>query len=239
MLNRRQFVSAATAAGAAAFARVTDVLAAPARYDLIIKGGRVIDPSLRVDGIRDVAIAGGRIAAVEANVAGDAAETFDARGKIVVPGLLDIHTHAARVKDGPSLCLADGVTGFIDAGSQGADHIADTVAVAKSAPQPGRVLINIGRAGILPEGDTMDISRADVTAARDAIARNRDIIVGVKARLSNNVAGNNDYEVLRRAQEVASSFNLPVMIHMGQTISPLPRLLPLLKPGDIVTHMLA
>jgi dihydroorotase len=110
MLNRRQFVCAA-AAGAAAFARVSDVLAAPASYDLIIKGGRAIDPSLRVDEIRDVAIAGGRIAAVEANVAGDAAETLDARGKIVVPGLLDIHTHAARVKDGPSLCLADGVTG--------------------------------------------------------------------------------------------------------------------------------
>src|SRR5207249_11816626 len=73
-----------------------------------------------------------------------------------------------------------------------------------------------------PSSD-LDISHADVTAAREAIARNRDIIVGVKARLSNNVAGNNDYEVLRRAQEVASSFNLPVMIHMGQTISPLDR----------------
>src|SRR2546427_12241223 len=99
MLNRRQFVSAAAAAGAARFARVTDVLAAPARYDLIIKGGRVIDPSLRVDAIRDVAIEGGRIAAVEANLAADAAATLDARGKIVVPGLLDIHTHAARTKD--------------------------------------------------------------------------------------------------------------------------------------------
>jgi dihydroorotase len=199
----------------------------------------VIDPSLKLDAVRDVAIAGGRIAAIETNIAGDASEVIDARGKLVVPGLIDIHTHAARVKEGPALCLADGVTGFIDAGSQGADHIADTVAVAKSAPQPGRVLINIGRAGILPEGDTMDISHADVAAARDAIARNREIVVGVKARLSNNVAGNNDYEVLRRAQEVASSFNLPVMIHMGQTISPLPKLLPLLKPGDIVTHMLA
>ena len=238
MLNRRQFVCAA-AAGAAAFVRVGDVLAAPARYDLIIKGGRVIDPSLRVDAIRDVAIADGRIAAVEANVAGDAAETLDARGRIVVPGLLDIHTHAARVKEGPSLCLADGVTGFVDAGSQGADRIDESIAVAKSAPQPCRVLINIGRAGILPDGDTMDISRADVGAARDAIAKNRDVIAGVKARLSRDVAGANDYEVLRRAQEVVTSFNLPVMIHMGQTVSPLPRLLDLLKPGDIVTHMFA
>src|SRR3981189_2625130 len=145
MLNRRQFVYAA-AAGAAVVARVADVHAQAAKYDLIIKGGRVIDPSLRVDAIRDVAIAGGRIAAVEANVAGDAGETLDARGKIVVPGLLDIHTHAARVKDGPALCLADGVTGFVDAGSQGADRINEPIAIARSAPQPARVLINIGRA---------------------------------------------------------------------------------------------
>jgi dihydroorotase len=237
MLNRREFVCAA--AGAAVFARVTDVLEAAAKYDLIIKGGRVIDPSLRVDAIRDVAIAGGRIAAVEANVAGDAAETLDARGKIVVPGLIDIHTHAARVKDGPSLCLADGVTGFIDAGSQGADRIGEIIAVAQSAPQPCRVLVNVGRAGILPEGDTMDINRADVGAARDAIAKNRGVIAGVKARLSRDVAGANDYEVLKRAQEIVTSFNLPVMIHMGQTLSPLPKLLDLLKPGDIVTHMFA
>ena len=112
MMNRRQFVWAAAAASAV-LARVTDVLPAPARYDLIVKGGRVLDPSLRLDAIRDVAIADGRIAAVEANIADEAADTIDARGKVVVPGLIDIHCHAARVKDGPTLCLADGVTGFV------------------------------------------------------------------------------------------------------------------------------
>ena len=234
MMNRRQFVYAA--ASAAMLARASNVLAAT--YDVIVKGGRVIDPSLRINAIRDVAIAGGRIAAVAADIAADAEETIDARGRLVVPGLLDIHTHYARDNEGPTVCLADGVTGWIDAGSQGADHIADSVAVAKSAPQQGRVLINIGRAGILPGGDTMDISRADVGAAKDAIARNRDFIVGVKARLSRDVAAD-DVEVLGRAQEVATSFNLPVMIHMGQTVSPLPRLLNLLKRGDIVTHMFA
>ena len=234
MMNRRQVVYAA--ASAAMLARASNVLAAT--YDVIVKGGRVIDPSLRINAIRDVAIAGGRIAAVEADIAADAEETIDARGRLVVPGLLDIHTHYARDNEGPTVCLADGVTGWIDAGSQGADHIADSVAVAKSAPQQGRVLINIGRDGILPGGDTMDISRADVGAAKDAIARNRDFIVGVKARLSRDVAAD-DVEVLGRAQEVATSFNLPVMIHMGQTVSPLPRLLNLLKRGDIVTHMFA
>ena len=237
MLNRRQFITAAAAAGAATFIRGTRLFAAT--YDLIIKGGRVIDPSLRIDGIRDVAISGGRIAAVETSIAGDAAEMIDARGKLVVPGLIDVHTHTARSAEGPGLVLQDGVTGWIDAGTQGADHIADTIAVARSSPEQGRVLINIGRAGILPDGDTMDLKRADVTAAREAISKNREFIVGVKARLSRDVAGQNDYEVLRRAQEVASGFGLPVMIHMGQTISPFPKLVDLLKRGDIVTHMFA
>ena len=237
-MNRRQFISTATAA--ATLVRTQGVLAARTlKCDLIVKGGRVIDPSRKLDAIRDVAIASGHVVAVEADIAADAAETIDARGKLVVPGLIDIHTHAARVKDGPALCLADGVTGWIDAGSQGADHISETIAIAKSAPQQCRVLINIGRAGVIPEGDTMDLSRADVGAARDAIGRNLDTIAGVKARLSREVAGANDFEVLRRAQEAASAFHLPVMIHMGQTVSPLPKLLALLKAGDIVTHMFA
>jgi dihydroorotase len=238
MLNRRRFLSfAAAGAGAAMFARARKVFAAS--YDLIIKGGRVIDPSVRLNAIRDVAISGGRIAAVEPTIAGDAADTIEAHGKLVVPGLLDIHTHCGRFTQGPGLVLQDGVTGWIDAGSQGADHIGDTIAVARTSIQPGRVLINIGRAGILPDGDTMDLKNADVDAAREAIAKNRDFIVGVKARLSRDVAGENDYEVLRRTQEVATSFGLPVMIHMGQTISPIPKLFALLKRGDIVTHMFA
>jgi dihydroorotase len=240
MINRRQFAyGLACAAGFLTFAPATRTFGAAARYDLIVKGGRVIDPSLRLDGVRDVAISNGRIAAVEPNIAADAADMIDARGKLVVPGLIDIHTHTARFKEGPGLVLQDGVTGWIDAGSQGADHIADTIAIAKSSPQQARVLINIGRAGILPEGDTMDLARADVAAAKDAIAKNRDYVVGVKARLSRDVAGSNDNEVLRRTQEVATAFNLPVMIHMGQTISPLPVLINQLKRGDIVTHMFA
>ena len=237
MMNRRRFLYAA-AAGALG-TRLPAAFAQGSTYDLIIKGGRVIDPSLRLDGIRDVAVAQGRIAAVEANIAGPAAETIDARGKLVVPGLIDIHTHAARTREGPGLVLLDGVTGWIDAGSQGADRIADTAAIARTSPQQGRVLVNIGRSGILAEGDTMNIALADTGALRDAIARHRDVVVVVKARLSREVAGENDEEVLRRAQEVATAFDLPLMIHMGQSRSPLSRLFDRLKPGDIVTHMFA
>jgi dihydroorotase len=239
MMDRRRFIFATGASAAAMFTATTRVLGAAASYDLLIKGGRVIDPLMRLDAVRDVAISDGRIAAVEASIAADAAETIDARGKIVAPGLIDIHTHCGRSGEGPGMVLQDGVTGWIDAGSLGADRIAEVIAVAKTSPQQGRVLINMGRAGILPDGDTMDITRADVGVMRDAIARNRDFIVGVKVRLSREVAGSNDYEVLRRSQEVATSFNLPVMIHMGQTLSSLPRLFSLLKPGDIVTHMFA
>jgi dihydroorotase len=238
MLNRREFLS--VAASSAVMARAAGVFAAQAaRYDLIVRGGRVIDPSVRLDAIRDVAVSGGRIAAVEASIAADTGEVIDARGKLVVPGLIDIHTHVARTAEGPGLALQDGVTGWIDAGSQGADRIAEIVAGARTAPQPGRVLVNIGRAGILPDGDTMDLARADAGAARDAVAKDREWIVGVKVRVSRNVAGENDYEVLRRAQDVASGFGLPVMVHIGQSHSPLARLVDLLKAGDIVTHMFA
>ncbi len=233
MMSRRQFVCA----GAALLARVPRALAAT--YDLLIKGGRVIDPSIGLDAVRDVAIAGGKIAAVEADIAGDATETLDARGKIVTAGLIDIHTHAGRSKEGPPLVLQDGVTGWVDAGSGGADNIDAIAAVARGAPQIGRALVNIARTGVAPGGELHDINRANVALAQGAIARNRDVVVGVKARLSKNVAGTNDLEALRRAQEAAAPFNLPVMIHIGQSVSPMRAILPLLKRGDIVTHLYA
>ncbi len=236
MMNRRQILRAAVA-GAAMVTRIPNAQAAT--YDLLIKGGRVIDPSVGLDGGRDVAIAGGRIVAIEADIMGDAAGTIDARGKIVTPGLIDIHTHAGRGKDSPALTLQDGVTGFVDAGSGGPDNIDEIGAVVRGAPQIGRALVNVATRLGFTGGELMDINRANVSLVRGAIARNRDIVVGVKARLSRDVAGANDLEGLRRAQEAATSFNLPVMIHIGQSVSPMRAILPLLKRGDIVTHMFA
>ena len=193
MMTRRNFFLA-TAAGAAVLSRSTNLFAAT--YDLIIKGGHVIDPSLRINEVRDVAISAGRIAAVEANIADDATETIDARGKYVTPGLIDIHTHAGR--GGAPMALSDGVTAWVDAGSFGADGIDQAVANAASLPNMGRFLINIARTGTASGGELHDLSHADVGLTRGAIGRHRDFIIGVKARLSNNVAGANDLEALRR-----------------------------------------
>jgi dihydroorotase len=235
MMNRRQL---ACATGAALFASIPKAFAAT--YDLIIRGGRVIDPSTGLDATRDVAISGGRIVAVEAAISADAAETIDARGKIVAAGLIDIHTHAGRSKEGPPMCLQDGVTGWVDAGTGGADNMDAVATIARGAPQIGRCLINIARTGVIaPGGELHDINAANVALAQAAIARNRDVVVGVKARLSDNVAGANDLEALRRAQEAAAPFNLPVMVHVGQNYSPLRAILALLKRGDIVTHIYA
>jgi dihydroorotase len=237
MFTRRTFLHRVGAAGVAAVAGARGLR--EAKYDLLIKGGRVIDPSRRLDAVRDVAMSGGRIAAVEANLgAADAASTIDASGKLVVPGLIDIHTHV-RSMEMPSICLSNGVTSLVDAGSQGADRIDEVLAHVKAAPNRARILLNVARTGILPEGELMDIGRVDVAAAQKVIAAHRDVIVGVKARLSRTVAGKNDIEALRRAQAITAPLKLPVMIHMGDTLSPLPDLLALLKPGDIVTHMYA
>jgi len=240
MLTRRRLLSvaAASAATLSRFSGIPELRAA--EYDLLIKGGRVMDPSRKFDQVADVAIRGGKIAAVQPNIAAStAAETMDATGKLVVPGLIDIHTHAGREKEDPALCLADGVTSLVDAGSYGSDRIDDAVAIAKAAPNRMRVLINISKKGVIPEGDLMDLANVDVAATRAAIERHRDVIVGIKARLSKTVAGTNDLEALRRAQSVARPLGIPIMIHMGQTVSSLADILAVLKPGDIVTHMYA
>jgi dihydroorotase len=238
-LTRRKFLSAAAAGAALASVGRMPRLSA-AEYDLLIRGGRVIDPSRRFDQLADVAIKGGKIAAVKASIAASsAAETIEASGKLVVPGLIDIHTHAGREKEDPGLCLADGVTALVDAGSAGSDAIEGVVAIAKAAPSRMRVLINLSKKGVIPEGDLMDPANVDVAATRAAIERYRDVIVGIKARLSKNVAGANDVPALKLAQQIAGPLNIPIMIHMGQTVSPLPDILAILKPGDIVTHMYA
>ncbi|HJZ72295.1 MAG TPA: hypothetical protein VKE51_11170 [Vicinamibacterales bacterium] len=206
-----------------------------ARYDLVVKGGRVVDPVQRLDRAADVAIVGGRIAAIQpAIAAADAGDVLDARGKLVVPGLIDLHVHVGAPELTPGALLRDGVTSMVDGGSAGADNIDALVRVAEAAPNRVRIFLNVARTGVTTPGELLDIDAADVDAARQAIERHRAWIAGVKVRLSESVAGEHDLEALRRARQVAGP--MPVMLHVGQTRSPLPKILELLNPGDIVTH---
>lgn len=212
-----------------------------ADYDLVIRGGRVLDPAQNLDRTLDVAIRAGKIAALGSNFS--APQAIDARGKLVVPGLIDIHLHARDAELPPSEILSTGVTTMVDAGSRGADNVAQLIDIARKAPNRMRILLNVARLGNnnpTGKGEFLEsLDLADVEKARAAVKANREWIVGVKARLSRLVSAERDFEVLQRAVQVAAPFHIPVMIHMGDTFSPLPKLLALLRKGDIVTHVYA
>ena len=226
-MNRRDFVHAA--GSAALIVRLRPLAAQQARFDLVIKGGRVIDPSLRLDAVRDVGIAGGRIAAIEPTLDGDAAATLEARGKLVVPGLIDIHTHAARDMAGPGMLLRDGVTGWIDAGSAGADGIdavvADRARVAATGPHPAQHRPRRHHPRRRHEGLGAGRRRRGARGDRAASRVRRRYQGAARRKPSSERQRRRSVE---RAAVVAAG-ELPVMIHMGQSASSLRELLPLLR----------
>src|SRR5437868_7082818 len=123
MLNRRQFLSSSVLLAG------LPGLAAP-RFDLVIKGGRVIDPSQKLDRLMDVAVRDGKITALQADIpAAGAGEVIDAKDRLVTPGLIDIHAHPRPGELPPERCLAAGVTTVVDGGSRGADKIQDMIDV--------------------------------------------------------------------------------------------------------------
>ncbi len=232
--TRRTFIQAA-ALSAVAVGRAPRIFPAP--FDLLVKSGRVLDASQKLDRVMDVAIASGRIARLDDHIAAsEATEVIDARGKIVTPGLIDIHAHLSREML-PAHCLSTGVTAIADAGSSGADNAGEILDIAKRAPNRMRVLLNLSRSGLEGPGELLDFAKADAAAARRVIESNRDVIAGIKARLSRNAAGEHDLDAIRRAHEVTVPLGLPLMVHVGQTVSPMPAILALLRPGDIVTHV--
>src|SRR5262249_39810657 len=165
MLTRRAFLAAAAVAPFARRAR------ARATYDLVVKVGRVIDPAQRVDRAADVAIAGGRIAAIRPSINADqAADVLDARGKLVTPGLIDLHVHVGAPELTPGALLRDGVTSMVDGGSAGADKIDGLGRGAEAAPNPGRIFLNGGRARVPPPGGLPSLPPPPRGAARPAPA---------------------------------------------------------------------
>jgi len=218
-------------------------------YDLLIRGGHVIDPSQNLSTVTDVAIAAGKVARVAPNIsAGLARQTLDARGKIVTPGLIDVHVH---VYDGVAPlgipadpnCIAKGATTVVDAGSSGAHTFPGLRQyVVRMAETRVFALLNISVIGQStlstdnPFGELLDLRYANPKLAIRTIEQNRDVIMGVKIRLTKNIAGEHDLRALALAQEAAQAVNLPLMVHIGGSHSPVSAIVSRLRKGDLITH---
>ena len=214
-------------------------------YDLLIKGGTVVDPSQGLHAVRDVALRNGKVAAVEASIGDhEAREAVDASGLIVAPGLLDLHVHVfwgvSHFGVDPDMTsLAKGATTIVDAGSAGA---ATFPAFRRYVlgPSDTRIyaLLNISAMGMIDQavGELEDMRWAMVDSAVATGLANPEYVVGIKARLSRETAGENDVEALTRAIEAAEALDGFVMIHVGNTKTPLEELTAMLRPGDVVTH---
>src|SRR5262245_50162342 len=234
MLSRREFL---TSSSALLVSLPHLAQAQTTRYDVLIKGGRVLDPGQKVDRMLDVAIRDGKIAALQANIpASSAAEVLDAAGKLVTPGLIDIHAHPTQDLR-PESVISGAVTTVVDGGTNGANGIQGGLDKARTHPNRVRILINLSKLGNTARNELADLQNIDVAATREAIRNNRDMIIGVKARISMPLAGNNDLEAIRLAHEVTQPFKIPLMVHVGNTRSPMSAIVKALNPGDIVTHV--
>ena len=212
-------------------------------YDLLLAGGDVIDVGGGHVGRFDVAISGGRVAAVaEALPAGAARRVLDVSGKLVVPGLIDLHTHVYAGStfwgiDPDPVAWRSGVTTWIDAGSAGAYTIDGLRRTVGRFGVRVPALLHVSAVGLTaPTGECVNLANCDVDLAIATIAANRDLVVGVKVRMDRHSTGGNGLEPLRRAVAVADAAGVPVMVHIGVAPPAVGELLPLLRPGDIVTH---
>jgi dihydroorotase len=212
---------------------------------MLIKGGTVIDPAQDLHAVRDVALAGGRVAAVDDEIYEETAQTvIDAAGYLVTPGLIDLHVHVwwgvshYGVEPDPT-CLARGVTTVYDAGSSGADtfpgfkkYVIDASATRVKA------FLHVSSQGLLSPGigELTDLRFADVSRAVRMCEEHKDDIVGVKIRMTRSLVGENGKEGLKRARQVCDATGLPLMIHPNASPVSFEDMMDELRPGDIVTH---
>jgi dihydroorotase len=214
--------------------------ASSAPYDLLITGGRVVDPSQKLSAERDVAILHGRIASVAANIPrNQARHVFEARGKIVTPGLIDLHSHVYEYGtplgvSSDRVGIQSGVTTIVDAGSTGASMFPGfRKFVIQGATTRIYALLNISTAGCCTDEIYLDPRLIDAKAARRVIDENRDLILGIKVRVRGKHSDlAHDVEVMKTAREVADATGVPIMLHWTDE----PDVLAILKKGDILTH---
>ena len=223
------------------------------KFDWLIRGGHVIDPANGVDGILDVAIQGRHLAAVKGQIDPTNAENvYDATGQLVVPGLVDLHVHGFHLAtplgvDMDHYCLGRGVTTVVDAGSAGCNTLPAFRAFAAKRFQ-ARMLgflnisclgLTIGSATILDEPGELDlISLVNTGKCVTCVNTNRDLLVGVKVRLSDSIAdnGRNEAEAYARATEAARTVKLPLMVHHSHSTVSMEDCPGKMIAGDIYTH---
>jgi dihydroorotase len=219
------------------------------RYDLILKGGRVVDPSQRFDAVADVAFAGGKVAKVEPDLPADAAEDVrDVSGYIVTPGLIDLHTHVywggtSLGIDAEEFCRTSGVTTCIDTGSAGPGNFAG---FRKHVIEPSAVRIlaylHVSFAGIFGFSKTVMVGESEelrLMAPAEAVAvaeANRDVIVGIKVRVGRHSSGTSGVAPLDIALMAANESGLPLMCHIDFPPPSYDEVIDRLRPGDVLTH---
>jgi dihydroorotase len=212
------------------------------RYDLLFTGGDVIDVGGGNLGQLDVAVTDGRIAAVGAKLPGGAGSVVDVTGRIVTPGLIDLHTHVYPGAgywgiDPDPVAWYSGVTTWVDAGSAGAYSLAGLRAFAATRQVRVPMLVNIAAQGLAARtGESRDLANCDVDLTVGAVRNNRDVVRGIKVRIDAETVGGNGVEPLRRGIAAADACGVPVMVHIGTPPPPVDDVLRLLRPGDIVTH---
>ena len=217
------------------------------QYDLLLTGGEVIDPGAGLRGVMDVAIAGGKIAAVAPSLpANQALRTLSVKGRLVMPGLVDMHAHVLINGHDMGMhtdhyCRSSGVTTLCDAGSTGSSNFAGLRSVLDHHVRTRvRAFVNLSAIGITGTsrgGELSHFPYADPEGCARTITENPDLAIGVKLRFGPGLVWEYSAEPVKLARKAADmAGGVPMMMHITDSPVPLPDLIAHMKPGDIVTH---